>query len=703
MRERWERELRKLADMEPSEAVVRRRIAAGPRDERRPSGRDRVVAGVVAGIVAVGAIALVVRTSPGRPSDAGGSGDLPALTVSFHDSQVVPEGPDASYRRVGTTITYGDAVDESHTSTVSENAIVDWVAAEDLTRFVPGPTVGSALRFEADGDDPRVFLGRPEDWPTFGRFERIDRLPDEPGEYVLVFAADYPEGIARTARLVELVEPGTLQLVAEQGGSLDTAEASAFVDGRRTVGFLSSSWFTAGDLGGQSEPRSPDFGSDAGLFVEAGTALVLAEGPAEGRAGLFPSFDDVPIGQRLPFDALAASSVSEAAGRYVLALDVTWRDGKTGYGNDGTEERAVFVFLIEVVDPAPETPAPTMERSPSPAPSPSASVDAVTIDIRRSPQTVSGDPRATASYGDQEIGMCPDGWSLVGPDGTTETVVFDCGQERAFPAPEGTPITVTGDFASLETTGRADGIGPVSTDVVPDVAVGTIAYLSLSVTWDDGSTATFWLQLTVAGSSEASSPEAAPALKVRCGPHRTEVLTPVVAAQADGLHVDPSEVPEGWSVFVRQETPPRLSYVDEQRVGEEIVIPAHVGPVSVYCDGSGRLSAEELASGSASFRLVDPAGVFTAYGPECADLAEVELAGVDGVDPTDAGDRIRAALPGVLDTDVVEEAAYGIDLGSHRWWRIVRSGRIVAALIVGRQGGGVVHGWVCRSSGSAGS
>jgi hypothetical protein len=63
---------------------------------------------------------------------------------------------------------------------------------------------------------------------------------------------------------------------------------------------------------------------------------------------------------------------------------------------------------------------------------------------------------------------------------------------------------------------------------------------------------------------------------------------------------------------------------------------------------------------------------------------------------------IRESLTGVLPTDVVEMASYHVDWGSRYWWRIVRDGRVVAALIVGEQGGGVINGWTCPSSGIGG-
>ena len=92
----------------------------------------------------------------------------------------------------------------------------------------------------------------------------------------------------------------------------------------------------------------------------------------------------------------------------------------------------------------------------TPSPNP-ASPGVVTIDIRRFSEERGG-PEAIARFGAQEQWMCPDHWTRVNPDGTEETVMLDCGQSDVFQAPVGTPIEVTGDFATLNVSagpGRA--------------------------------------------------------------------------------------------------------------------------------------------------------------------------------------------------------------------------------------------------------
>ncbi len=59
MPERWERELRKLSALEVDEPTVRERVERGPSEHRRPSRRNPLVAGVVAGAVAIAGIAVL--------------------------------------------------------------------------------------------------------------------------------------------------------------------------------------------------------------------------------------------------------------------------------------------------------------------------------------------------------------------------------------------------------------------------------------------------------------------------------------------------------------------------------------------------------------------------------------------------------------------------------------------------------------------
>lgn len=209
MPERWERELAKLRRIDMRETAVRERIDRGSKDDGLPPRRDRLIAGVVAAVVAVAAGAFAWQAfRPDDRRDVGGStGGPPVLLVTLESNGVIDDGSEDPPRRIDTTIAYGDTRDESFTSTIAPHSMVEWVPVGKITRFATTLVAGGPVDIHADGDDPRVLIGDPSDWPRFERFSRIDALPDVPGEYVLVFEAEYPDGIARTARYVEVVAP----------------------------------------------------------------------------------------------------------------------------------------------------------------------------------------------------------------------------------------------------------------------------------------------------------------------------------------------------------------------------------------------------------------------------------------------------------------------------------------------------------------
>ena len=714
MPERWERELRKLRGVEPNEHVIRERAEHGASPDRRPPRRNAIVAGIAAGAVAIAGVAVLGQLSLDDGREIGDADDLPVLVVTFESNGFVVDQPDEQIQRVDTMIVYGDAREESFTSTISENAHVDWVAAGDLTRFVPGPTAGSPVRIEADGENARVLIGEPADWPEFERFTPIDHLPDVPGEYVLVLEADYPDGVARTARAIRVAPPGALQLVVTEGKRLYSATALAYVDGRRTDGFLSRSWFTLGDSGARSDPVPPDFGSDHRIELLSGSPTLLASTPSEAHAGVVPGYEDFTAGVPLPIDLLGAEPTLEAsAGRQLLVVDVTWRHGSHPLREEETEERAIFFFPIEIV-PAPGEREPSPDATPSPAP---VAPDVVTIDIRRSSEET-GDPEAIARFGSREVWMCPDGWTVVNPDGTQESITFDCGQSDEFLAPAGTPILVTGDIATVEVTARMDGERlPRSSDVVPALAAGSVLTLGYEVTWDDGSEASFWLLLTV---QDAEPSPGEPRIFVRIhavGERSNEVPTITMTyggetrsgctiayewTLADGTKVDEGagggvlptcdldpvfEVPPDTPIVV-------IAGTATQVFATRTTTPFYDGPESFgasvrWPDGRGDFTVPFDVVGSPTAREIEL---------HCAGADRIPFTAPDGPRILPGGSAyITGNLEGFLPDDVVEQMTR--DAGGE-WdgvWQVVRRGSVIAAVDFGSLGG-----VACRGSGIGG-
>jgi hypothetical protein len=717
MPERWEREVRKLRGVEANEHLIRERAGRGPSPDRRPSRRNALVAGFVAGAVAIAGIAFLGQLD-GDSREIAGPDNLPSLLVTFEMNGFITEQSDEQIQRVDTTIVYGEAREESFTSTVSEGAQIDWVGADDLTRFVPGPTVGSQVRFDADGENARVLIGEPGDWPEFERFSSIETLPSEPGEYVLVFEADYPDGVARTARLVHVVAPGVLQLDITEGKALDAATAAVYVDGRRTDGFLSTSSFWQSDVGAQSPQRAPSFGPDAWLPLPSATPMIIASAVNEARAGLYPSYGDFEPNRRLPIDLVEGAGVIDGrGGRLLLTVEATWKHGKIGWAHNGTEERATFFFPIEIVT---EEPTPVPERSPSPSPAPS---EGVTIDITRS-SAETGGPEATARLGDQEVWMCPDGWTVVNPDGTEESVVFDCGQSDVFSAPVGTPIDVTGDFATVNVTTRVSGDRvPGSSDAVPVLDAGSILTLGYEVTWDDGSHASFWLLLTVQGDAAPSDPD--PEILVRIyglGERSTEVpvITMTYGGETqrgcteafewtlpDGTRVDEASGRHGSilpqcsyePIFA---VPPGVPITLEVPTATEVFATRTMTPFYEGRDGFGA-SVRWPGDGEGDFTVT-----FEVVGSpsdrdielDCAEEDRIAFTTPDGPRILPGGSAyIVGNMAGFQQTDVVEQMTREPG-GSTEWdgtWQVVRDGSVIAAVEFGS-----LRGTACRGTGIGG-
>jgi hypothetical protein len=349
MPERWERRLQALKEVD-APASVPARVEQGPRGhaDPGPSAARRAVTIVVAFVVFAAAGVFAWRAFD-RPvtSVVGPTTELPTFGVRFERAGVIDGAPDSPMVRVDTVFDYGDARQTDYTSTTPTGAIVDYVGVASLTAFVPGPTAGSPVSIAAGGTDARILIGSPGDWPSFDRFEAIDRLPQEPGDYILVFQASYPEGIARTARRVRIVEAGTLQLALTEGGKVDGATAEAYVDGRAADGFLSSSTFAQSDTVLQPQPREPDFGSRSPLRVTEGADILLATPADFASAAVVETYREAPAD--LPIDlADGGDTVDADAGDHLLAVDAVWQHGHVGWASEGTRETARFFFPISV-------------------------------------------------------------------------------------------------------------------------------------------------------------------------------------------------------------------------------------------------------------------------------------------------------------------------------------------------------------------
>ena len=359
--------------------------------------------------------------------------------------------------------------------------------------------------------------------------------------------------------------------------------------------------------------------------------------------------------------------------------------------------------------------SPSAADTSSPAPGSSGSV---VVDIRRSSED-SGSPGATARFGAQEQWMCPDHWTRVNPDGTEETVYVDCGQSDVFLAPVGTPIEVTGDFATLNVsvgvTGNRD---PGTSDVVPPLEPGTNITLAYEVTWDDGSEASFWLLLTVQGSDPTADEPGIVVWIYGLGERSTEVpiITMTYGGETkrgctegfewmlpDGTRVDEAAGGDGslppCSPDPLFRVPPGIPITVEVPSATEVFVTRTTTPFYGGRDGFGasvRWGGEGEGDFTAVFEVVEsnaPAEVEL----DCAEADQIPFAPPKGARVLPGGSAyITGNILGVLPHDVVEQMTRLPD-GESEWdgvWQIVRDGSVVAAIDFPSLGG-----VTCRGSG----
>jgi hypothetical protein len=358
------------------------------------------------------------------------------------------------------------------------------------------------------------------------------------------------------------------------------------------------------------------------------------------------------------------------------------------------------------------------EDDPSSTPGSSGSV---VVDIRRSPEGT-GDPEAIARFGSQEQWMCPDGFHLVNPDGTTDDIVFDCGQDAVFQAPVGTPIEVSGDFATLNVSvGVTGNRHPGTGETVPPLEPGTIITLAYEVTWDDGSEASFWLLLTVEDTETAPEEPGivvwiygldersteVPIITMTYGGETKRGCTEAFAwTLPDGTRIDEAAGGDGSLPICSTEplfrVPPGIPITVEVPTASEVFVTRTTTPFYGGLDGfgatvrwpgggEGDFTVAFEVVGSASDRHIEL---------DCPEEDRIAFATPDGPRILPGGSAyIRGNVEGFQQADLIEQMTREPG-GSTEWdgtWQVVRGGSVIAAVEFGS-----LRGTACRGSGIGG-
>jgi hypothetical protein len=191
---------------------------------------------------------------------------------------------------------------------------------------------------------------------------------------------------------------------------------------------------------------------------------------------------------------------------------------------------------------------------------------------------------------------------------------------------------------------------------------------------------------------------------VRCLAARTETSTPIVNAQADGLHLEVENgggaqavtVVGGWE-RERTFTVP----IADQGVRASIVIPVRPGRVQISCRSNGETGPgdDPLADrGSDGLQLQDPTGFFLPYAPSCDSSDELPLEPPNARLLPSGEAYLRGNLSGIRTEDVVERAGYLEGRSDAGPWRVVRDGEVVAQVDYPS-----LEGITCRGSGITGA
>jgi len=209
-------------------------------------------------------------------------------------------------------------------------------------------------------------------------------------------------------------------------------------------------------------------------------------------------------------------------------------------------------------------------------------------------------------------------------------------------------------------------------------------------------------------------PVAESVLRLECQPNgAVRVLSPVVAAQPDGVHVAVSFPQEGlWELAVTGWAPAVMgqpSSIFDQQPGEETTetVLSEVAPgaqqVACYRSDQGTIIwASDVVPNMRPFEVVDPRHLYLPAELSCPADDQVKE------DPRklwrDTWPDVPTAqtLPGVLPTDVVELAGYPGAEQTWPWVRIVRDGAVIAAVRT-RNGRAAMDVVACAGSGVLGA
>lgn len=653
MTKRWERELRRLDDVNAPTERIRAHAADRPTDPSHGDGlpprRQRITAGVVAVVVFVAAgtfawqafrpgddnadvidpgpgaevaISLVAEQSDGRSSPR----------ASLQSGSDVTEGVSSSFSwQDGNSIMYADAVEPRFSP----------------EEFVPIPLPAS-LVVNGDAAESHLWLERPGAYP-FEEVRYLGESQDQPiafnesGRFILHVRASWPQGDVSFYFPIELVpqvvNPATLSFIAK-----DSPEGHLQYGG---VGFQTGvrgeyQWCDGTDTCEGGIPEFPTY-PPVSKFMEIlpGTLLML-ESPVPSIKGGFLTMEGEKASPTFE-DPRDLGLVPTEPGKYALEVHVAFD------GDNGAHGSATFWFGVEVVD-------------------------------------------AASTAADPEISLADTGWHVAKVDGSSlpdemadASLVFGDTTVSGWTGCNGFETSFEVADMHLVTGGGA------VTQVACDPQEADLLEVIFNDPWIEMDDSRLVLTGPDGRTVELLEADAAPVdeLRVSCQPSTTQVLDTTVVAGPSGVMVNLPDAGHADKV--------RFEALEEQEMsGLEVPLQTHPSryPISLE-PGSWSIECAAPEPGHEStvrIQVLDPGDLWASPGVACEGAHRVDVT-LQPAASTFEG-AVRQALD-LLQGDVVRpptypRAATTLNLPVHLV--VVRDGGTIAALDVWQER---VQGDVC--------
>jgi hypothetical protein len=301
-------------------------------------------------------------------------------------------------------------------------------------------------------------------------------------------------------------------------------------------------------------------------------------------------------------------------------------------------------------------------------------------------------PRARMTFGGKSVkgvgtSFC---WSFEGGGGCADTTGPDFRDAQYLQIPRGTRLVITGNVEEVVGSLQRGTLMPfeivkglgvidrgIDLDFVPDRYV-----LELSGEWPDVSR-TFYFPIEIVENGAGPSTGVHPipdVAQVVCDVDGARVLTPVVAAQSDGVHllIDNRSGATSYELLTGEHGTGVGGPLKRNGETQSGGISIEPGEVKVACLPA--TSDTYLGQFTASFKIEDTNGLWTPSEPACDGRTSEFSTGLVYSVPTK--DQILGSLDGVLESDEVVKPGY-----PETEWKVIN-------LVVRRDGAIVAHVWV---------